>query len=34
MYAKAGYEEVAADTFLVKLLGLDQRRLLRKRLQR
>ena len=34
LYAKAGYEEVAADTFLVRLLGLDQRRLLKKRLQR
>lgn len=32
LYAKAGYEEVAADLFLVRLLGLDQRRLLRKRL--
>lgn len=34
LYKKSGYEEVAADTFLVRFLGLDQRRLMRKRLPR
>lgn len=30
LYQKAGYQQVAADSFLVRLLGLDQRRLMRK----
>ncbi|KAI3438720.1 hypothetical protein D9Q98_001140 [Chlorella vulgaris] len=32
LYKKAGYEEVAADSFLIRLLAIDQRRLMRKRL--
>lgn len=32
LYEKAQFEEVAADSFLVRLLGWDQRRLMRKRL--
>lgn len=32
LYSKSGFEEVAADTFLVRFIGLDQRRLMRKRL--
>jgi GNAT superfamily N-acetyltransferase len=34
LYARAGYEQVAADSFLVRLLAQDQRRLMRKRLPR
>lgn len=32
LYKRAGYDEVASDSFLVRLLAIDQRRLLRKRL--
>ena len=34
LYEKAGYRQVAADIVLVRLLGLDQRRLMRKTLPR
>lgn len=34
LYAKGGYQQVAADLFLVRLLGLDQRRLMKKALPR
>jgi tagatose-1,6-bisphosphate aldolase len=34
LYSKAGYEEVASDSFLVRLLALDQRRLMRKRIEK
>lgn len=33
LYEKARFEQVAADSFLVRLLGWDQRRLMRKRLE-
>ena len=34
LYQRCGFQEVASDTFLVRFLGMDQRRLLRKVLPR